>query len=437
MKVHYANSEGVALAYGVQSESGPPLIYTPGVFSHLAFDDNAFFLKRFHEGLASFSRLVRWDRRGTGLSDQTAEPLPLAGQCVDLDAVRAAAGIERAALVGHSHGGALAAFYAAAHPERVSHLVIIDSMVDANRNPYEPADTSRFWDALVKLTESDPEGWVSNLVRAGAPGMDEALLAEGVRSIQSSISPSSQRQLIRILVEIDVREVLSRVRVPTLVAHATRETVFLVEHGRYLAEHIEGARLLELDSDCHMIMADPAASSVLLAAIEEFVTGSVGQTAARSMASVLFTDIVDSAARQRALGDDAWRALRETFERNTRRIVEAQGGRVVQFTGDGVMAAFGTPSQALRAAKALGADARGLGVAIRAGVHTGEVYEVEDQLFGACVTVAARVAAQAEADELLTTETVQDLVAGAGLEVRDAGLHELKGLGERRLVAAL
>lgn len=437
MKVHYADSEGVALAYGVQSESGPPLIYTPGVFSHLAFDDNAPFLKRFHEGLASFSRLVRWDKRGTGLSDQTADPLPFHGQCDDLDAVRDAAGIERAAHVGYSHGGALAAIYAAENPERVTHLVIVDSLVNANRSPYEPQDSSGYWEALMNLIDSEPEAFITNLMRAGAPGMDEEVMAQGVSMLQSSISPSSQRQLLRYLAEIDVSQVLSRIRVPTLVVHATGDAVIHVEHGRYLAEHIEGARLVELDSDYHMIMADPAASSVLLAAIEEFVTGSVGQTAARSMASVLFTDIVDSAARQRALGDDAWRALRETFERNTRRIVEAQGGRVVQFTGDGVMAAFGTPSQALRAAKALGADARGLGVAIRAGVHAGEVYEVEDQLFGACVTVAARVAAQAEADELLTTETVQDLVAGSGFEFRDAGLHELKGLGKRRLVAAL
>lgn len=436
MKVHYARSGGVALAYGIQGEAGPPLIYTSGVFSHLAFDDNAFFLKHFHEGLASFSRLLRWDKRGTGLSDQTAEWLPFHGQCIDLDAVRAAAGIERAALVGYSHGGALAALYAAEHPERVTHLVIVDSVVNPNRNPYEPEDSSGYWDSLMQLADSEPEAFVTNLMRASAPGMDEAVLAQGVSMLQSSISPAGQRQLLRNLAEIDVSQILSRIRVPTLVVHATGDAVVRVEHGRYLAEHIEGARLLELDSDYHMIMADPAASSVLLAAIEEFVTGSVRHTAARSMASVLFTDIVDSTVRQRALGDDAWRALREAFERNTRRIVEEQSGRVVQFTGDGVMAAFGTPSQALRAGKALAADARGLGVSIRAGVHTGEVYEVEDQLFGSCVTVAARVAAKAEADQLLATETVQDLVAGSGFEFGDAGLRELKGLGKRRLVAA-
>jgi class 3 adenylate cyclase len=186
-----------------------------------------------------------------------------------------------------------------------------------------------------------------------------------------------------------------------------------------------------------MLMLDPVGSSILLAAIEEFVTGSISHTSERSVASVLFTDMVGSTEHQRALGDEAWRTLRTAFERNSRRIVEQFEGRVVQFTGDGVMAAFATPSHALRAAKSLGADARGLGVPIRAGVHTGEVCEVEDQLFGACVTVAARVAAQADGDQLLATETVQDLVTGSGFKFRDAGLHELKGLGKRRLVEAL
>jgi pimeloyl-ACP methyl ester carboxylesterase len=436
MRIQYARSGDVAVAYAVRGE-GPALIYTPGAFSHLALDENVPFLARFYERLASFSRLVRWDRRGTGLSDQTAEPLPLAGQCEDLEAVRATAGIERAALVGLSHGGTLSALYAARYPERVTHLVIVDAMVSAVRDPYAPHVPSSLWKSLMQTIDADPETFVANLVRASAPGQDEATQAQGISHLQSSISPAAQRQLVRIISQTDVREVLPRIQAPTLVIHARGDAVFPVEHGRYLAEHIEGARLLELDSDHHMILLDPKGSSVVLAAIEEFVTGSVRHSAERRVASVLFTDIVDSTERQRAMGDDAWRALRSVFEANTRRLVEQFGGQVVQFTGDGVMAAFATPSQALRGAKALVADARGLGVAIRAGVHTGEVHEVEDQLFGACVSVAARVAGRAGADELLATETVQDLVAGSGFEFRDAGLHELKGLGRRRLVAAL
>jgi class 3 adenylate cyclase len=154
------------------------------------------------------------------------------------------------------------------------------------------------------------------------------------------------------------------------------------------------------------------------------------------MTTVLFTDIVDSTDTQQRMGDDAWRTVRKRFEENSKRLVEQFGGRVVQFTGDGVMAAFPAASQALRAARALADDARALGVAIRAGVHAGEAYTVEDQLFGTCVTVAARVAAQASSGELFTTETVQDLVAGSGFSFRDAGTFELKGLGSRRLLTA-
>ncbi|MFQ5417813.1 MAG: adenylate/guanylate cyclase domain-containing protein [Myxococcota bacterium] len=435
MRTHYVRSGNVSLAYGVQSEKGPPLIYTPGAFSHLVLDETWPPFARFYQRLASFSRLVRWDRRGTGLSDQSAEIVPLAEQLDDLDAIRRAAGIERATLVGYSHGGALATLYAAEHPERVERLVLVDALVCGAANPFDPTPAWAGLDALNELITTDFEAYTATLSRTAAPGLDDGSADQAATIIQASASPAGQLQLLRIVQGTDMREALSHVRAPTLVIHAQGDRVLPIEHGRYLAQHIEGARLLEIDSDFHLVMADPAAASITLAAIEEFVTGSVAHTAERVLASVLFTDIVGSSAHQRRLGDEAWRALRGRFEGNARRIVEQFGGRVVQFTGDGVMAAFPTASQALGAGKALGSDARDLGVAIRAGVHTGEAHEVEDQLFGACVTLAARVAEQAGANELLATETVRDLVDGSEFAFRDAGLFELKGLGERRLVA--
>ena len=438
MQTHYATSGDVALAYGIQSEKGPTLIYTPGAFSHLLLDDTSPQISRFHERLASFARLVRWDRRGTGLSDQGAQINPRADQMDDLDAIRRAAGVERATLVGFSHGGALSVLYAAAHPERVERLVLIDALICGAPDPFEPVLPE--WKTLLDfrdLIESDFDAYTVALSRAAVPSLGEAMINQMATLIKASASPAGQARLMDLVRGIDVRAALERVQAPTLVIQARDDQVTPIAHGRYAAQHIEGARLLELDTDSHVPHVDPKTAPILLAAIEEFVTGAVAHTAQRVMVSVLFTDIVDSSAQQRSVGDEAWRALRTRFEGNTKRIVEQFGGRVVQFTGDGVMAAFSTASQALGAGRALRSDARELGVAIRGGVHTGEAHEVEDQLFGACVTLAARVGQQAGADDLFATETVQDLVAGAEFEFREAGVFELKGIGKRRLVAVV
>jgi class 3 adenylate cyclase len=277
--------------------------------------------------------------------------------------------------------------------------------------------------------------YIEMLARRAAPNLQPEARRSVENILKASASPSGMRQLLGHLRDLDLRDLLPRIRVPTLVVHATDDALIPVSHGRYFAEHIPGARLVEVASDYHLFFADSATTAIALTAIEEFLTGNVVHSADRTMATILFTDIVDSTSTQQRMGDEAWRTLRKSFEAGSTRLVEQYGGRVVQFTGDGVMASFSSASQALRAGRALREDARGLGVAIRSGVHAGEAYTVEDQLFGTCVTVAARVAAQAGAGELFTTETVQDLVAGSGFSFRDAGTYELKGLGSRRLLA--
>jgi class 3 adenylate cyclase len=207
-----------------------------------------------------------------------------------------------------------------------------------------------------------------------------------------------------------------------------------VAHGRYLAEHIPGARYLELATDFHVPGVDPAISDQIATAIEEFLTGSIRHTAERRFATVLFTDIVDSTAQQRERGDRVWRAILEAHEATSRRLVERFGGRVVEVEGDGLMAAFPTAGESLRAARAIVGTAREQGVRIRAGLHAGEVYEAGGRLFGICISVAARVAAQAAADEVLATELVQGLVEGSDIGFTPHGEFELKGVGLRRLV---
>ena len=435
MEIRYAQSGDVSLAYSVLGEVGLPVILIPGIVSNLAMDSSNPLLARFYERIGQFSRAVRWDRRGTGLSDQSAEPLPLAEQARDLEVIRAAVGFERFALIAHSHGTALAASYAAAHPERVTHLVLIGGVVCDARDPGDPGSPPLApWDRLFEATQ-DFAAYVTRFVAAAAPSAEPGLRARIENMIKASVTPRMQRLLIAQVRDLDLRGVLPGIRVPTLVMHQGRDGVFSPAHGRYFGAHIPGARYIELESDAHLFFADAASTAMVLTALEEFLTGSVVHTADRVMTTVLFTDIVDSTVAQRRMGDEAWRALRKSFEANSRRLAEQFGGRVVQFTGDGVMAAFPAASQALRTARALGEDARGLGVAIRAGVHAGEAYTVEDQLFGTCVTVAARVAAQAGAGELLTTETVSDLVSGSGFTFCDAGVRELKGVGPRRLLA--
>jgi pimeloyl-ACP methyl ester carboxylesterase len=435
VEIRYAQSDDVSLAYAVEGEEGLPLIFIPGIVSNLAMDPSIPSLARFNERISRFCRFVRWDRRGTGLSDQSAEPLPLAEQARDLEAIRRAVGFERFALIGFSHGAVLALRYAVDHPERVSHLVLMAAPVCDALDPGDPSSPPLSpWGRLIEATY-DFSGYTEGFMAVAVPSAEPGARALMVNMLKASVSPSGMRSLLGQIRDLDLRGALGAIRVPTLVIHANRERIFPAEHGRYFAAHIPGVRYLELDTDAHIFPLDAAASAIALAALEEFLTGSVVHSADRVMTTVLFTDIVDSTVAQQRMGDEAWRALRKSFEANSRRLVTQFGGRVVQFTGDGVMAAFPAASQALRAARALGEDARGLGVAIRAGVHAGEAYTVEDQLFGTCVTVAARVAAHARPDELLTTETVQDLVAGSSFTFRDAGAPELKGLGPRRLLA--
>jgi len=428
------SGDGVSIAYQVASDAGPTLLFVPGAISNLALEDNSALPARFFEQLSRFSRLIRFDKRGTGLSDPAYGITTMDQQVEDIEAILDATGSERVTLCGLSHGGTLATCFALARPERVERLIIIDSFCTDRVDPEDPASGNHIQQAFLDQIENDFEAFTRWVVDGLLVDPNPASIDLVTAFVRASGSPAIWGSVCRGLLGLDLRPRLGEIQVPTLILHAAEDALVPASHGRCFAKHIAGARYLELPTLSHIPWFDESVAPQVMAAIEEFVTGQVHFTAGRIVASVLFTDIVDSTARQRALGDAGWRALRERFEASTNRRVGQFGGRVVQFTGDGAMAAFPSPGEALRAARALVGDARDLGLEIRAGLHAGEAYEVEDQLFGSCVHLAARVADRAAGGEVLTTEVVRGLVDGSGFGFEDAGEAELKGVGRRRLL---
>lgn len=433
----YAKSEGVSLAYRVTGEAGPTLIHVPGALGNLALEEQGPNAIRYYERMSRFCRAVRFDKRATGLSDQSAAPPTLAQQVPDVDAVRRAVGADRIALSGLSQGAAVALLYALASPERVTHLILIDGVCCDARDPYLPMSRQNAleqWDEFFGTMQRDFEAFIREFTAKCFPGTDPAFQELAAEGLKATANPSSFEALWRGIVGVDLRDQLSRISCPTLVLHARGDQHHPVAHGRYLAEHIPHARFLEFDTPFHVPGVDPALSDQIATAIEELLTGSIRYTAERRFASVLFTDIVGSTAQQRERGDRVWRGVLEVHEATARRLVEQFGGRVVDVEGDGLMAEFPAAGDSLRAARAISAAARDQGISIRAGLHAGEVYESGGRLFGICISIAARVAAQAAADEVLATELVQGLVEGSDVVFHPYGEFVLKGAGTRRLV---
>jgi class 3 adenylate cyclase len=381
------------------------------------------------ERLASFSRLIRFDPHGIGLSDPFDGSASTAEHgAAEIVAVLDAAGSRSAALVGATYAGAGAILAAATHPERVHALVLMNSYARLTRSDDYPIGVpKRLLDGLRDATR--PAG--------GDAGADLQLMAPSlagrdgfarwwVDAGNRGASPASARSIIATFVELDVRSVLSEVRVPTLVL-ASRDNQFVrPDHSRYLADHIVGATYVEVPCADHV----PWASGDLFAGeIEEFLTGARrADLSHRVLATVLFTDIVDSTRRAVEMGDEPWRALLDQHDRLAQREITRFGGRFIKSTGDGVLATFDGPGRAIHAARALRDAAHSIGVRIRSGLHVGEIELRDDDVAGVAVHVAARVAAAASADEILVSSTVKELVAGSGLAFDDRGSHELKGV---------
>ncbi|HYL91140.1 MAG TPA: adenylate/guanylate cyclase domain-containing protein [Burkholderiales bacterium] len=422
-ETRYARSGDVHIAYQVIGSGAIDLVVVPGFVSHVEGWWQEPASAQFFERLAAFTRLILFDKRGTGLSDRVADVPTLEVRMDDLRAVMAAAGSERAALLGVSEGGAMSALFAATYPERTSALVLYGTFAQFSSWVPSPQHLARFLRAI-------DENWgTGNSLPHFAPSaaQDERLIRWWGHHERLGASPGAAMALMRMNSEIDVRHVLPTIRVPTLVLHRTGDVTVNVEAGRYQAAHIPEAKYVELPGIDHIPFIGDAES--ILGEIEEFLTGVRPiPEPDRVLATVLFTDIVGSTELAARLGDRGWRDLLEAHHALVRQELVRFRGREVDTAGDGFLATFDGPARAVRCACAISDTARPLGITVRAGLHTGECEVIGEKLGGIAVHTGARVVAIARPNEVLVSRTVKDLVGGSGLRFADRGVHLLKGL---------
>lgn len=434
-QTRYAKSGEVNIAYQVVGDGPFDLVFVPGFISHLDLQWADPRIARFLEKLASFSRLIMFDKRGTGLSDPVAGPAPLEDRMDDVRAVMDAAGSERAALFGLSEGGAMSVLFAATYPERTHALLLCGTFPNGTPDPDDNPGGQRWVDG-VQSVRAATEHWGEGRTLAHmAPSADSESdrIGRGIFE-RSAASPQMARTLIDMVLETDVRDLLPTLRVPTLVLHRAEEFV-PVECARYMADRIPGARLVVLPGMDHIPFygdADGYAEE-----IEEFLTGArQAPVSDRILTTVMFTDIVGSTERAAALGDARWRELLGRHDELMRAELERHRGREVKTMGDGVLATFDGPARGIRCARAIADQVRSLDIELRAGLHTGECELIGDDIGGMAVNIGARIGALAGADEVIVSSTVKDLVVGSGISFSDRGPRELKGVpGEWRLFA--
>ncbi len=435
-ETRYTKSGDVNIAYQVVGDGPLDFVLVAGFVSHLDLDWAEPHSANMLERLASFSRLIRFDKRGTGLSDRPGGLPDLETRMDDVRAVMDAVGSERAALLGYSEGGPLCILFAATYPERTSALVLYGTYAkrcDPDEDyPWAPTREER--EAYAEQIERD-WSWEADM-GSMAPSADEAMARWWAARTRAAASPGAARALILMNSEMDVRHVLPAIRVPTLVLHRSGDRDARVEEGRYLAERIPGARFVELPGEDHVPWID---AEGLLEEVEEFLTG-VRPTPEpdRVLATILFTDIVGSTATAAKLGDRRWAELVQAHHAAVRRELEWWRGQELNTAGDSFFAAFDGPARAVRCAVAVRDAARALGLEVRAGVHTGECERLDNMLGGIAVHIGARVSAQAGPGEVVVSSTVKDLTVGSGIEFADRGEHELKGVpGSWRLFQVL
>jgi len=429
-EVQYARSGDVDIAYQVVGAGPLTLVFVQGWVSNIEWAWQEPSLARFLRRLASFSRLIMFDKRGTGLSDRVAvDDLPTLEQRMDdVRAVMDAAGVERAALLSVSEGGPMCILFATTYPQRTDALVMLGGY--ARRlwaEDYPFGATPEEYDGFL---QSIQEGWGGAVgIEARAPSVldDERFRTWWATYLRMSASPGAAYALTLMNGGIDVRHALPTIGVPTLIVHRTGDRSLPVEGSRYMAERIRGAKLVEVPGDDHLPWVGD--QDEILDEVEEFLTGvRRGPDPDRVLATVLFTDVVRSTERAAELGDKRWRELLASHHVAVRRQLAQWRGTEIDTTGDGFLATFDGPARAIRCACAARDAVRDLGLEIRAGLHTGEFEIFGSTIAGLTVHTGARVAALAGPGEVLVSSTVKDLVAGSGIELDDRGEHELKGV---------
>jgi class 3 adenylate cyclase len=413
------------------------LVFVPGMLNHLELLwEEGTEAQRFFSRLASFSRLILFDKRGTGLSDPDVGRPTLEQRMDDLRAVMDAAESERAAVIGYSEGGPMSILFATTYPERVSALVLAATTARFYPAPGYPCGerTASLIDVFARLVS---ESWgQGNSIELFAPNLahSKSARANVARWERLAASPGAITAYLGLAPGIDVRAVLSAVRVPTLVVYRSDDLMCDACHARYLAEHIDGARLVERPGGNHILWAD---ADVLADDIEDFLTGTKSDADLdRVLTTVLFTDIIRSTQRAGALGDRRWRGLLDRHDEVARRALDGYRGRLVKTTGDGLLATFDGPARAVRCASTIRDELKDLGLEIRAGVHTGEVERRGEDVGGIAVHIGQRIASLAAPGQVLVSGTVHDLVFGSGIEFQPKGSRALRGVpGRWRLFA--
>ena len=437
-ETRYARSGDVHIAYQVVGDGPIDLVLVPGFVSNVEAMWTSPLRARFVERLASFCRLIVFDKRGTGMSDRGSQVFTLEQRMEDVHAVMDAAGSQRAALFGFSEGGPMSLLFAATYPQRTLALALYGTYAKRSWAPDYPFGWKpERWDAFLAKMErgwGTPEGIDLELWAPSVANQEQAANAM-TAYFRAAASPGAALAVMKMNREIDVRNILPSVRVPTLVLHRVGERVIHIDNARYMAQQIPNAKLVELPGIDHVPWV--ADADAVVQEIQEFLTGTRdAPDTERVLATVQFTDIVQSTERAAQLGDRKWRELLVDFQSLVRENLRQHRGREIDTAGDGFLAAFDGPARAIRSAAAIRDRARAQGIEIRAGVHTGECEIIGDKLGGIAVHIGARVAGKAGPGEIVVSQTVKDLVAGSGLSFTERGAHTLKGLpGEWRLYA--
>jgi pimeloyl-ACP methyl ester carboxylesterase len=427
-ETRYVASGDVNIAYQVVGDGPRDLVLVPGWLSNIEVFWEEPTLVRFLQRLATFSRLILFDKRGTGLSDRVVDMPTLEARMDDVRAVMEAVGSERAALLGYSEGGPMSALFAATFPARTSALIMIGGYATRVPTPDYPwAPTADERSRFIEATRRDWGGPVGIEDRAPTMATDDRFRTWWARMLRMSASPGANVALLKMNTEVDIRHVLPSIRVPTLLMHNAGDRCLDVRGSRYMAERIPGAKYVELDGIDHLPwVGNPDA---ILDEIEEFLTGvRTGPDPDRVLATVMFTDIVGSTERAVVLGDRAWRDVLEGHHALVRDELAHFRGREVDTAGDSFFATFDGPARAIRCACAISKGVGHLGINIRAGLHTGECEVIGEKVGGIAVHTGARVVGLAEAGEVLVSSTVKDLVAGSGIDFQSRGAHTLKGI---------
>jgi pimeloyl-ACP methyl ester carboxylesterase len=428
------SADGVHIAYQVLGNADLDIIVSPGFVSHLEHSWEDPSMARFLRRLASFSRLIVFDKRGTGMSDRTPDDRPglLEDRVRDIATLMDTVGSERAAIMGLSETGAVALLFAATHPERTRAAVVYGSFAGlGDKGPIYPWAPNPAQAAELEHIEQH-WGRGTMFLELFAPSLvgDKRFEDWFAKLERLSVSPGAAVANVRMLLEMDVHDILPAIRVPTLVLHKRDDKVVPIDEGRHIAERVPGAKFVELPGADHWPWIGGHEETV--EEIQEFLTGVRDSIEPdRALVTVMFVDIVDSTKLAAKLGDRRWTDLLESFYAVVRRDLNRYGGREVDTAGDGLFAIFDGPVRAIRCATALTEAVASLGLDIRTGIHTGECERIGDNVRGLGVVIGARVGALAGPGEILVSRTVQDLVVGSGLIFEDAGEYELKGVPDR------